>query len=227
MTYNTKFGEIPKEHLITRDGTEFVRFGGLLWLAQQQGVYRCETKDVSTDPANEIVYECKGWLIPNNNYFKVMDIDPNSPLLEMFRQPVITHGTTNAQNLRSNMFPHRTVMAETRAIVRNLRVLTGCSLCGEDELDSYQFVPENVIQSAKNAGISMTSAVDLLNAEVQVAPKDRKDYIVAIEALKKKNAGISAYIESFLNAHNANMLVNLSDPLLKELYNMCLDISKE
>jgi hypothetical protein len=225
MTYITKFGEIPKEHLITRDGVEFVRFGGLLWLAQQEGVYRCETKDVSINPDVEIVYECKGWLIPNSKYLEVMGIDKESPLLDMFRQPIITHGTTNPQNLRANMAPHRTVMAETRAIVRNLRILTGCSLCGEDELDTYQFIPEKLILTAKNAGITMTSAVDMLDAQAE--PKDRKQYIVAIESLKGKNAGVQTYIESFLDGHNANMLVNLSDPLLKELYNKSLELIAE
>lgn len=225
MTYITKFGEIPKEHLISRGDAEFVRFGGLLWLAQQEGVYRCETVDVSTNPAEEIVYECRGWLIPNNRYLEVMGIDKDSPLIDMFRQPVITHGTTNQNNLKPNMFPFRTVMAETRAIVRNLRILTGCSLCGEDELDSYQFIPEKVIESAKNAGISMTSAVDMLDAQQE--PKDRKQYIIAIQALEAKNAGVKSYIESFLDTHNANMLINLSDPLLKELYTKSLELIAE
>ena len=224
MTYITKFGEIPKEHLITRGDTEFVRFGGLLWLAQQEGVYRCETRDVSASP-DEIVYECKGWLIPNNKYLEVMGIDKDSPLLDMFRQPVVTHGTTNPDNLKANMVPFRTVMAETRAIVRNLRILTGCSLCGEDELDSYQFIPENVINTAKNAGISLVSAKDMMGASVE--PKDRKEYIIAIQTIESKNAGAKEYIKSFLDAHNANMLVNLSDPLLKELYNKTLELISE
>ena len=226
MTYITKFGEIPKEHLIVRDGVEFVRLGGLQWLAQQQGVYRCETRDVSTSP-DEIVYECKGWLIPNDKYLEVMGIDKNSPLMEMFKQPVITHGTTNPQNLRPNMAPHRTVMAETRAIVRNLRILTGCSLCGEDELDSYQFIPEKVLK-ASNGGTStpeLTSATDML--DLQVEPKNRKEYIIAIQTLESKNAGVKAYVDSFLNAHNANMLLNLSDPLLKELYTKALELMAE
>lgn len=224
MTYITKFGEIPKEHLVSKGDVEFVKFGGLLWLAQQEGVYRCETKDVSTSP-DEIVYECRGWLIPNKNYLEIMGIDENSPLIEMFKQPVVTHGTTNQQNLKANMVPFRTVMAETRAIVRNLRILTGCSLCGEDELDTYQFAPEKVIESAKNAGINMSSAVDLLNAQPE--PKSRKEYIIAIQTMEGKNAGVKAYIDSFLNAHNANMLVNLSDPLLKELYTKSLELIAE
>ena len=224
MTYITKFGEIPNEHLITLQGVDFVRLSGLLWLAQQEGVYRCETKDVSTSP-DEIVYECKGWLIPNNKYFEVMGIDKDSPLIDMFKQPVVTHGTTNPDNLKPNMAKFRTVMAETRAIVRNLRIVTGCALCGEDELDSYQFDSEKVIQSAKNAGISMTSAVDLLDAQAE--PKNRKEYIVALQTMEQKNAGVKAYIESYLDNHNANMLVNLSDPLLKELYTKCLELMSE
>ena len=225
MTYITKFGEIPKEHLITRDGVEFVRFGGLLWLAQQQGVYRCETRDVSTSP-DEIVYECKGWLIPNDKYLDIMGIDKDSPLMEMFKQPVITHGTTNPQNLRPNMAPHRTVMAETRAIVRNLRVLTGCSLCGEDELDSYQFIPEKVMKASNGtATVELTSAKDLLDSQVE--PKNRKEYIIAIQSISEKNSGAQMYVSSYLDAHNANMLVNLSDPLLKELYNKLLELIAE
>jgi len=210
--------------LISMGDTEFVRLGGLLWLAQQQGVYRCETKDVSTT-SEEIVYECKGWLIPSEKYLEIMGIDKNSPLLDMFKQPVVTHGTTNPDNLKSNMFKFRTVMAETRAIVRNLRILTGCSLCGEDELDSYQFVPEKVIASAKDAGICMTSAVDMLDAQAE--PKDRKEYIVAIQTMMKKNEGVEVYVNAYLDAHNANMLINLSDPLLKEVYNKSLELIAE
>ena len=224
MTYVTKFGEIPKEHLINRDGTEFVRFGGLLWLAQQQGVYRCETRDVSIDPQNEIIYECKGWLIPNENYFKVMGIDPNSPLADMFRQPVITHGTTNPQNLRANMAPHRTVMAETRAIVRNLRILTGCSLCGEDELDTFQFVPEKVIEMQKMAG-GIVSANDMLDAPAE--PKTRAEFIKAIEYMGSKSAGVKSFIQSTLDQYDANILQNFSDPMLKQLYDGCLEMMAE
>lgn len=224
MTYNTKFGEIPDEHLITLQGVPFVRLSGLLWLAQQEGVYRCETKDVSTSP-DEIVYECKGWLIPNNKYLEVMGIDKDSPLIELFKQPVVTHGTTNPQNLKPNMAKFRTVMAETRAIVRNLRIVTGCALCGEDELDSYQFDSERVIESARNAGVTMTSAVDML--DVQTEPKNRGEYIKAIETLGKKSKGVTEFVFSYLDAHNACMLSNLSDPLLKELYNKCLELMAE
>lgn len=224
--YSSKLGiEIPQEHIVERGDVSFIRFGGLLFLVNEMGVYRCETKDVSINPAEEIVYECKGYLIPNTKYLNVMGIDEKSPLLDMFRQPVITHGTTNPQNLKSNMVPFKTVMAETRAIVRNLRIITGCSLCGEDELDTYQFVPEKFIDTAKNAGICMTSAVDLLGAQSE--PKDRKQYIVAIQALENKNDGVKAYIKSFLDSHDANMLVNLSDPLLKELYNKALELIAE
>lgn len=226
--YSSKMGiEIPQEHLIERDGTTFIRFGGLLFLVNEMGVYRCETRDVSTSP-DEIVYECKGWLIPNDKYLEIMGIDKNSPLMEMFKQPVITHGTTNPQNLRPNMAPHRTVMAETRAIVRNLRVLTGCSLCGEDELDSYQFIPEKVGFKASNGGVAtleLTSANDMLDSQVE--PRNRKEYIIAIQTLSDKNAGVKAYVASYLDNHNANMLVNLSDPLLKELYNKSLELIAE
>ena len=226
MAYITKFGEIPKEHLITRDGVEFVRFGGLLWLAQQQGVYRCETKDVSTSP-DEIVYECKGWLIPNDKYLEIMGIDKNSPLMEMFKQPVITHGTTNPQNLRSSMVPHRTVMAETRAIVRNLRVLTGCSLCGEDELDTYQFLPEKVLKASDGGVVTLElkQATDMLDSQVE--PKNRKEYIIAVQTMVDSNPGVKSYVTSFLDNHNANLLVNLSDPLLKELYAKSLELMAE
>lgn len=223
--YSSKMGiEIPSEHLIERDGTTFIRFGGLLYLVNEMGVYRCETRDVSVDPSNEIVYECKGWLIPNDRYIEVMGIDKTSPLMEMFKQPVITHGTTNPQNLRPNMAPHKTVMAETRAIVRNLRILTGCSLCGEDELDSYQFIPEKVIKNSKNSCATLSSAVDMLE---QTEPRNRGEYIVAIDSMGNDNAGVKGYIKSFLDAHNANILQNLSDPLLKELYTKSLELIAE
>ena len=195
-------------------------------MVNEMGVYRCETRDVSTSP-DEIVYECKGWLIPNDKYLEIMGIDKNSPLMEMFKQPVITHGTTNPQNLRPNMTPHRTVMAETRAIVRNLRVLTGCSLCGEDELDSYQFIPEKVLK-AKDGGavtLELKTATDMLEATYE--PKDRREYCEAIKTLASENSGVEMYVKSFMDAHNANLLVNLSDPLLKELYNKSLELMAE
>lgn len=224
MTYITKWGEIPSEYLVSKEGTEFVKFGGLLWLAQQQGVYKCKTRDISTSP-DEIVFECEGYLIPNRKYLEEMNIDPDSPLMSMFSIPVITHGTTNASNTSSLMGKFRYVLAETRAIVRNLRIVTGCSLCGEDELDTFNAV--EAVKTLKKNGVTISSAKSLLDNAKKTEPANRAEFITSINSLVSDSKAVAEYCKKFLNDHDANLLVNLSEDLLRELYNNCVQLLME
>ena len=94
-----------------------------MYLANTMGKPIITTKNIS-QKADEVVFECSGYLIPNKETLDKMGMDVSSPLIDMWKMPTVTHGTANAQNLNKNMMPHATVMAETRAIVRCLRILT-------------------------------------------------------------------------------------------------------
>lgn len=216
--------EIPPEYIVKMDSAEFIRLGGLLYLAGQQGVFRCQTKDVSLPDTEEIIYECTGWIVPSDKYLEEVGISKDSPFASMLSTPVVMHGTANSDNLKSRMFPFRTVMAETRSISRCLRILTGCPMTAVEELGNYNFNAEDVINTARSAGIDLVSAADVLN-ETQKEPKTRAEYIKAINSLDIP--GVKDIVKRFLDEHNALILENLSEPLLRELYNGIIQYAAE
>lgn len=226
-----KMKDIPPEYIVRipqGDKTaEFIRLGGLLYLAGQIGVFRCQTKDVSlpeTETNHEIIYECTGWIIPSDRYLEEIGISKDSSLMHMFEIPVVMHGIANPDNLKARMVPFRTVMAETRAISRCLRILTGCPMTAVEELGDYNFNAEEVIKTARSAGVDLVSAADVLTAE-QSEPKTREEFITAIQSFKVP--GVKDIIKNFLNDHDALILENLSDSLLRELYNGIVQFAAE
>lgn len=235
MTQNTtstcdskfRMKDIPPEYVVNIDNGQFIRFGGLLYLANQMGVFKCITKDVSNPDAidGEITYQCEGYLIPSDKYLEQKGIGKDSPFIEMFKLPTITHGTTNPDNLKTRMVPFKTVMAETRAIARCLRILTECPLCSVEELGNYEFSAEEAISVAKSSGIELKSAQEMLN-EPQHEPKTRSQFIDAISKLKKK-PGVTEIINSYLGDHSAMIIQNLSDSCLQELYNLIIQFLAE
>lgn len=220
-----KMKDIPPEYVLDLNGSTFIRLGGLLYLIAQQGVFKCVTKDVSLPDSDEIIYQCEGYLIPSDDYLAQKGISKDSPLIEMFKIPTVTHGTSNPDNLKSRMVPFRTVMAETRAVARCLRILTECPLCSVEELGNYEFSAEQAIASAKSAGIQLKSAQEMLN-EPQSEPKTRPQFIEAINQLKKK-AGVPDIVKGYLTEHSAMIPQNLSDDKLHELYNTIIQFLAE
>lgn len=231
MTNNTScqtkyvMKDIPPEYVLDIQGAKFIRLSGLLYLASQQGVFKCETKDVSVPDTDEITYECKGYLIPSDSYLASKGFSLDNPLIDMFRQPTITHGTTNPENLKAKMVPFRSVMAETRAIARCLRIITECPYCSLEELGNYNFSAEEAIATAKSAGIELKSASDMLN-EPQHEPKTRAQFIECIGKLKSKK-GVSDVIKAYLGQNNALVVENLNDAKLRELYNSIIQFLAE
>lgn len=219
---NFKLKDIPPEFVVILKGNTFIRLGGLLYLASKMGVFKCETKNVSKSP-DEIVFECKGWIIPSEGFLKEKGISLDSPLIDMFKQPVVAHGTTNQFNMNRNMSQFGYVMAETRSISRCLRILTECPYCSEEEIESYSFSSDEVIKNAKSCSIK--SASSMLNKPPS-EPTTREQLIRAItdfDIPANKKSDMKEYIKAFLDSHNANILPNLSDSLLKELYNGIVD----
>lgn len=208
--------DIPPEYIYSKGNNTLVKLGGLLYLASKMGTFRCTTRDVSSSD-DEIIYECEGYIIPSMEYLASKGISADYPLLDMYRLPVIAHGTTNRQNLAPNMVQFRVVMAETRAIARCLRILTECPLCSVEEMNGYTFSEEDILDLAKNPSVCIQSAKDMLGS-ARVEPKTRMELINAIQAMYTKN-GVKEFVTSYLKSHNANVILNLSDALLKELYN--------
>ena len=206
-----KLKDIPKDYLIPQSGgMPLIRFGGLMFLASQMGVFKCQTKDVTIPKSQEIIFECKGWIIPSKAYLESKGISENSPLMSMFSEPVITHGTTNPINLKEAMQKYNYVMAETRSIVRCLRILTECPYAAEDEVD---FVKESIKDST-----STTSS-----------PKeDKTSRGIMINFISEQvQPAVKSYIASYLKNNNANIVQNLTDVQLNELMNGCTDLSNE
>jgi len=218
--------DIPPEFILRiydKGGKEsiFIRLGGLLYLASKMGVFKCETKDVSTQDSEEIKFECKGWIIPSEGYLESKGISEDSPFIEMFKQPVVAHGTTNQWNLKNSMSQFAYVMAETRSVSRCLRILTECPYCSEEEIESYTFSSEELVKNAKVENSTITSASNMLTAPPK-EPTTRAQLIRTITDFNipssKKN-DVKKYIKDFIDSHGANVIANLSDSLLKELYN--------
>lgn len=225
---SSKLKDIPPEFVIHLDGTPFIKLGGLLYLASQMGVFKCETKDISTHD-REIIFECRGWIIPSKEYLESKGISDDSPLIEMFMKPVVAHGTTNQFNLATHMNKFSYVMAETRSVARCLRILTECPYCSEEELEAFKYDTQEVIKIANEAGGRITSASDLLKKK-PVEPNTRKDLIRAItdfEMPPEKKDDMKAHIKGFFDSHGANVMENLSNVLLKDLYNSLVQMAVE
>ena len=222
----SKFGfkDIPPEYLYTKGDNTLVKLGGLLYLASKMGTFRCVTRNVSTSD-DEIVYESEGYIIPSMEYLASKGISTDYPLIDMYRMPVIAHGTTNARNLASNMVQFRVVMAETRAIARCLRVLTECPLCSVEEMNGYTFSEDDILDMAKTTNVCIQSAQDVMKSS-RVEPKTRIELINAIQSMYNRE-GVKEYASSYFKSHNANVILNLSDALLKDLYNNIIQMVAE
>lgn len=212
---------IPEEFVVekTSGGTTsyFPKFGGLMYLANTMGKPIISTRNISTK-ADEVVFECNGYLIPNKATLDAMGMDGSSPLIDMWKMPTVTHGTANAKNLNSNMMPHATVMAETRAIVRCLRILTGCSYTSYEEMQESDF-------NGNTVGTNSTTFKPISASEMLLQETDnmsREELIKAIAQLMTKQP-YKGIIDLYCKEKKIAMFTGLDDASLKELHRMILD----
>lgn len=228
MTTNTKSDprfknvtdDIPPEYLITLQGQKFVKFGGLMYLIHLKGEFRVQTTCIRCSE-EEVCYEAKAWLIPSDDYLASMNITKDNPCLALLMEPVVTHATSNVLNTAGNMKKFRDCLAETRAIARALRILSGCSYTAVDELDRSDF--KNAPKEMFSDTIQVQSVEEMLNASKPPEaptfryPVTRDGMIKYLEKAKAEHKGAAEVIISYLDQKNAVLLQNLSQVDLTDL----------
>ena len=215
---------IPEEFVVEKssNGTTsyFPKFGGLMYLANTMGKPIITTKNIS-QKADEVVFECSGYLIPNKETLDKMGMDVSSPLIDMWKMPTVTHGTANAQNLNKNMMPHATVMAETRAIVRCLRILTGCSYTSYEEMQEADFNGNHVGNTVSE--FKPMSATELLAQESDQMSREELIKSIAQFMTIQPYKGI---IDLFCKEKKIGMFTGLNDDDLKALHKKVMEKMK-
>lgn len=157
---------IPEEFVVEKRGKNgdvqyFPKYGGLMYLANTMGRPILKTRIIDSKVPNEICAECEAYLIPNEKTLESLGISTiTSPFIEMFMMPIVAHGTVNTGNTRSEMMPHATVLAETRAKARALRDLTGCSYTSFEEMQECSLTGDPL-----TANFVVASAADMLKVE--------------------------------------------------------------
>lgn len=216
---NTQY-EIPDSFIVwlgEGDRSQpLIKLGGLMYLANLMGKPILQTKNISkTD--GERIYECVGYLIPNNDTLSNLGINPenlNDPRLSLLLgQPTIAHGTTNGDNLKGNMFKYAEVMAETRAIVRCLRLLTGCSYTAVEEMDKADL----------KDSIVTTNAADLYTKEKMGNAKDRETMTKELMVVMNE-VPYSSIIARYYKENKTTSLSGLSNEVLAELYGKVITV---
>jgi hypothetical protein len=207
--------ELPNEMLVTQGNQKFIKYAGLQFLVDQIGVFKCRLRDVTIDYNKEIIYECEGYLVPSMSYLKSKDIDPATyppELLKMLELPVITRGTSSDLNTKENLRKYKVEMASTRAVVRCMRLISGCPYTGVDELPDS----DTAMTTYKKIGSSMSikSATDILKDENAMLP--REQCLNIIDDMKSKNVSIAKELVKYLDSVGAGMKSNLTDAQLNE-----------
>ena len=110
---NTLKSNIDKKYIINLQGKEFITAEGLLLMAHDIGLQSIETELIQNNPEMYI--------------FKSTATDKNG-------RSFSGYGDANKLNVNSSIGKHMLRMAETRAINRSLRLLTGVGMCSADEL---------------------------------------------------------------------------------------------
>ena len=217
IKYHSVLTNIPEEFVVERKAngvtTYFPKMGGLMFLANTMGKPVLQCKNVSTK-SDETVFECSGWLIPNKETLEKLGLTPESPLWDMWKIPTITHGTSNAGNTKDNMLVHATVMAETRAIVRCLRILTGCSYTAYEELAESG-------EDNSASKVSVSSASDLLDMESLGNAKTREGQIKELQTIKDKQP-YRAIIDRVCKDNRVSFFTGLNDAGVKTAYDLCM-----
>ena len=105
--------KIDKKYIINLQGKEYITHEGLLMMAHSKGLVSIETEIVQNNPEMYI--------------FKATAKDDKGRIFNGF-------GDANKTNVNSMIAKHMLRMAETRAINRSLRLLTGIGMCSADEM---------------------------------------------------------------------------------------------
>lgn len=217
--------QVPASFFVQSNDATYIRFGGLLYLANEMGTFRCKTRCIASSETG-VIFECEGYLIPNDSYLAKHGFTQTNNFLSLLNEPVIAHGEASSANVsssRTSKFKY--VMAETRSIVRTLRVLTGCSYTALDELDqssSAQGEPARAQKgNAEFPAPNGQSAFEMLGSEADSSSFDRSAALSVLQSFKISNKGAKEIIVSYLNKKSALVLNNLTDADVKELYGIC------
>tara|TARA_R100000664_G_scaffold12037_1_gene19390 strand:+ start:14165 stop:14590 length:426 start_codon:yes stop_codon:yes gene_type:complete len=123
MTYDQKINYVRDQGwIIDRQGKEFITFKGLLWLAHQDGLV-----SITSHPVKE------NW---EERYFIFRAVVKGKKLIHNQLTDVTfeDEGDACPQNTGRMIHPHLRRMASTRAMVRALRIYTGCGLTAYEEI---------------------------------------------------------------------------------------------
>lgn len=218
---------IPEEFVVesTLGGVKqyFPKYGGLLYLANTMGRPVLKTRIIDSKTPGEICAECEAYLIPNEETLKKLGISNlSSPFIDMFKIPVIAHGTVNEKNTRPNMFPHATVLAETRSMVRALRVLTGCSYTSFEEMSESSITGDPL-----SSNYSVSSAADMFKSEKKDnlfnrTEFNREEYIKEL-AVVAQTQPFKAILDKVNKEYKVAGFTGLSDDGIKRAYALCAE----
>ena len=223
---------IPEEFVVesNRGGQiqYFPKYGGLLYLANTMGRPILRTKIIDSKTAGEICAECEAYLIPNEETLEGLGITrSDDPFLDMFRIPIIAHGTSNNGNTKSAMLAHATVLAETRAKARALRDLTGCSYTSFEEMQESSITGDPLTSDFKVA-----SAADMLKEEdgshssaFSKTEYNREEYIKELSMFARTQP-YKAIIDRVNKEFKVASFTGLPDDGIKRVYELCRDSFK-
>jgi hypothetical protein len=136
-----------------------VRFAGLQYLMDRIGVYKVQTTCIYSKE-KEVLYEAKVWVVPSEQYLAEKGVNIDSPFMPVLLEPTVMHATVNSDNTSANMLKFRDCLAETRAIARAFRIVTGCPYTGLDEIDK-----RDIHRISEQEGISVETLEDMIAKE--------------------------------------------------------------
>ena len=227
MKMHSVLTNIPEEFVVeSNKGGQvqyFPKYGGLLYLANTMGRPILKTRIIDSKVPNEICAECEAYLIPNEVTLNKLGItSDSSPFIEMFRMPIIAHGTVNQGNTKSAMMPHATVLAETRAKARALRDLTGCSYTSFEEMSESSLTGDPL-----SSDFSVASASDMLKKEkndnlFNRTEFNREEYIKEL-AVVAQTQPFKAILDRVNKENRVAGFTGLSDEGIKRAYALCAE----
>lgn len=200
----------------------FPKYGGLLYLANTMGRPVLKTRIINSTVPNEICAECEAYLIPNEETLTKLGIgsDYSSPFIDMFKIPIIAHGTVNAGNTKPKMMAHATVLAETRAKARALRDLTGCSYTSFEEMQESTLTGDSM-----SPDYTVASAADMLKSEknpdsFRRTEYSREEYIKELATVAQIQP-FKAILDRVNKEYKVAGFAGLPDEGIKRAYALC------